>query len=216
MVKSYADYLWCIQVFDEHISARWKEELKIAERAFSQQMAEYTIAELKHKTKLYCSTGMVTVFDAGVVKNDGALTEDLRLDLIAAAAPLEEIPDIHKDWHPGSDEKVLDLVHPSLYSLVYGRSRILSEAIVGVEDCVAMCGFGERLNRPRLHEKEDPDSAPEDGLYSKNFQWLPCDVHFTEDGSPRYVFQSSGTRIPPLFVHALHLRKASVHQEVVA
>lgn len=37
---------------------------------------------------------------------------------------LENVPDSQKDWHPGSDKQVLDLVHPSLYCLVYGVSQI--------------------------------------------------------------------------------------------
>ena len=46
----------------------------------------------------------------------------MRDELIAVVAPLEDVPDSEKDWHPGSDGLVLDLVHPSLYPIVYGRT----------------------------------------------------------------------------------------------
>ena len=32
------------------------------------------------------------------------------------------MPEDQKDWHPGSNKQVLDLVHPSLYPLVYGKT----------------------------------------------------------------------------------------------
>ena len=37
-------------------------------------------------------------------------------------APLEAIPDSEKDWHPGSNGFILNLVTPSLYPIVYGRT----------------------------------------------------------------------------------------------
>ncbi|KAJ7929028.1 hypothetical protein B0H13DRAFT_1703624, partial [Mycena leptocephala] len=36
---------------------------------------------------------------------------------------LENVPEAEKDWHPGLDGQVLDLVHSSLYCIVYGRQR---------------------------------------------------------------------------------------------
>lgn len=46
-----------------------------------------------------------------------------RRQLQEAVKPLIETNKQEKDWHPGSDRKVLNLVHPSLYSLVYGRKE---------------------------------------------------------------------------------------------
>ena len=81
--------------------------------------------------------------DAAVIKSDTAIPLDLKEALRAAAAPLEEVPDRLKDWHPGSDGKVLDLVHPSLFPLIYGRSRILPSGVAGLQDCVNYIGKGE-------------------------------------------------------------------------
>ena len=36
--------------------------------------------------------------------------------------PLEVVPDSERDWHPGSDGFVLNLVHPALYPIVFGRT----------------------------------------------------------------------------------------------
>jgi Protein of unknown function (DUF4246) len=44
----------------------------------------------------------------GVFQSDAILTADLTAALRAAIAPLEAVPRVQQDWHPGSDEQVLD------------------------------------------------------------------------------------------------------------
>lgn len=81
--------------------------------------------------------------EAAVYMSDTIIPEALKEELKAAAAPLEDVPAKHQDWHPGSDEKVLDLVHPSLFPLLYGRSRILKDGSVTLEDCEKFTGLGQ-------------------------------------------------------------------------
>jgi len=96
-------------------------------------------------------------------KSDKLIPPSLRNKLLAAAIPLEAVPDSEKDWHPGSNGLVLNLVHPSLYPIVYGRTvgKLPSSNAVAI------------LEFPGL-EGADP------GFVSKRFQWLPSD--FSVDG----------------------------------
>lgn len=48
--------------------------------------------------------------DAAVIKSDTTVSSELKAALRTAAARLEDIPDRPKDWHPGSNGKVPDLV----------------------------------------------------------------------------------------------------------
>ena len=69
--------------------------------------------------------------------------------LSQAVHPLQNIPALHKDWHPSSDGLVLDLVHPSLFPLKYGKTKILPQGNVGLHDCgesmaVASCAQKSR------------------------------------------------------------------------
>jgi hypothetical protein len=130
-------------------------------------MMGYIIKELQWKANHSKSDGFTTVFDIGVVKSDTAIPEELRKALVDEVAPLENIPDDQKDYHPRSNQKVLDLVHPSLFPLVYGRSRILSNKSIGLKDCLGTIGQGELVTVP---------STGYEDLYSRKFQWLPCDV----------------------------------------
>lgn len=114
------------------------------------------------------------------MKSDCAVPGTARETLRAAVARLEGVPDDEKDWHPNSDIQVLDLVHPSLFPLVYGRTRIIPDRILTVDDGVNLSGQGQVLPQgdahlppPRLWYYR-PSRL--DDSYSKKFQWLPCDV----------------------------------------
>ncbi|KAF9643994.1 hypothetical protein BDM02DRAFT_3122643, partial [Thelephora ganbajun] len=78
-------------------------------------------------------------------------------------SPLESVPDAEKDWHPRSANQVLDLVHPSLYPIVYERTLVK----------YPQTGKCEALRPSR------------GGKYyvSRKFQWLPSDFTVAEDGT---------------------------------
>ena len=55
-------------------------------------------------------------------KSDELIPSSLRDKLLAAVTSLGNVPDSEKDWRPDSDGLVLDLVDPSLYPIVFGRT----------------------------------------------------------------------------------------------
>ncbi|KAJ3563041.1 hypothetical protein NP233_g9195 [Leucocoprinus birnbaumii] len=179
---------WEAKVFDEEITHKWKMEATgTLEADFTPEMAEYCIEELKYKAEIFKETGYVHVYNGDVVKSDSAIPTDLRNALKKAVSPLEDVPAEQLDWHPGSNNQVLDLVHPSLCPLVYGLSRILPDRTVGLEDCMSHCGEGEVIPQP----SEDlglVNFGPSQKYraYSRRFQWLPCDVDIAGE-TPRIV-----------------------------
>jgi Protein of unknown function (DUF4246) len=146
----------------------------------SEKMVNYCLAELRYKAKVYEDTGLISVFYGDVIKSDSAIPAWLQGELTALVAPLENIPPRYLDWHPGSGHKVLDLVHPSLYPLVYGQTRILpSPEVTSLEDCISRCGEGVVLPIPPEEERFVADCN--EPLFSRKFQWLPCDVDISGD-----------------------------------
>ena len=161
-------------------------------------MIDWVIKELRYKAKLFEDIGAVAVYTGHVVKSDSIIPESLKLELQAAVATLEDVPADQKDWHPGSNGKVLDLVHPSLYPLVYGRTRVLETGKTSLEDCIARCGEGKTTQIPPeqdvaqdgvSHEYQVETTAL--NSYSRNFQWLPCMVDISGDHS-KYVLYPPG------------------------
>lgn len=141
------------------------------------------------KASLYEATGFIPVFDysACVIKSDKLVDDDLNRKLIDAVKPLENVPEEQKDWHPGSDDKVLDLVHPSLWPLIYGRSRILPDTEMTVDNCLNHIGLGDVVEKS---DSEEPVTTRRWGhepvsVSSVNYQWLPCNVLVSENGEAR-------------------------------
>ncbi|EMT70729.1 hypothetical protein FOC4_g10009197 [Fusarium odoratissimum] len=174
---------WWIKVNDDEITAKWKKEAMEMPWGeyrvygdFTQAMADACIKELRKKADIYQKTGLIPVMDyaSAAIKSDNLVPKDLRDALVAAVSPLENVPEERKDWHPGSDGKVLDIVHPSLWPLVYGRSLILPDKRIDLEEALSHCGKGVVVPVDNSDDTMWPSSA-----FSKRFQWLPCDVDLT-------------------------------------
>ncbi|TFK36208.1 hypothetical protein BDQ12DRAFT_610196 [Crucibulum laeve] len=185
---------WNVRVFDESIAEKWKAEaLAPGDEDVTPKMLEWCIAEIQYVAKIFQRRGFLNVYTGDVVKSDTAISPSLRQALkeAEAVATLESVPDREKDWHPGSDKKVLDLVHPSLFPLVYGRSRVLREGVAGLDNCIERYGEGEVLGIPKAWEAREKyenrrDSSKDDAKwhqapYSRKFQWLPCEVDISGD-----------------------------------
>ncbi|KAF5678270.1 hypothetical protein FHETE_1244 [Fusarium heterosporum] len=198
---------WWLKIEDPDIVAKWMKEAMEMSWAeyrphgdFTQNMADadksifadsefrQCIMELRKKAEMYQKTGLVPVMDytTAAIKSDTLIPHELRDALKAAVAPLENVPENLKDWHPGSDGKVLDIVHPSLWPLVYGRSRILTDKRINVEEALRYTGTTVTLpsnpstdfEGPRTQEDYDKHMFSV-GAFSKRFQWLPCDIDLT-------------------------------------
>ena len=145
--------------------------------------AEYCIAELKLRVPYFKKHGFTIAFDGDVVKSDIAVSEETNEALREAVKVLEDVTESEKDWHPGSHGLVLDLVHPSLFPLVYERSRVLKENGVQLQNCLDLVGTGDTI--PEADTKYYKGSE-----YSAKFQWLPCDVSLA-DGEAKCVLYSN-------------------------
>lgn len=171
---------WEQKVFNEEITAKWRQEIQDGE-SVTERMMDYILAELRWKTQEYGSTGILQSYDAGVVKSDTAVPRDILHRLQDLARSLEQ--EGPKDYHPKSDNKVVDLVHPALFPLVFGRTRVLRDKLIGTEDCFLNVGLGELTTVPELsgrgYSRRSRDSH---NPYSNHFQWLPCDVKFDSNG----------------------------------
>ncbi|KAH6909366.1 hypothetical protein BKA70DRAFT_1426493 [Coprinopsis sp. MPI-PUGE-AT-0042] len=156
------------------------------ESLMSVAMADYCIAELRHKASTFeeSPNGAIVVYNGDVVKSDTAVSPEVKEALRKAVAPLENVSENQKDWHPGSNEKVLDLVHPSLFPLLYGRSKVLAigEKVTTLQDCIKRTGEGTVISVPD-EPKEKNGWGQEENLkpYSNRFQWLPCEVDVAGD-----------------------------------
>ncbi|EIN12310.1 hypothetical protein PUNSTDRAFT_118210 [Punctularia strigosozonata HHB-11173 SS5] len=161
---------WHEKFQDPAVQQKWREEVLEQQGvsvprnlALTPNMINYVLGELTAYASLRDpETGIeVGPYDR-IWKSDELVPEDLRLELLDAISPLENVPEDERDWHPRSNGQVLDLVHPSLYPIVYGTT------------------FDTSGNRVRAPVPEG-DAEEEDGFLSELFQWIPSDFAFKED-----------------------------------
>lgn len=176
---------WFDKRNDADIVARWTREA--LDQGLTEAQVRYVLAELAHYAALRDGrTGVEVSAVDGVWQSDALVDDGLRSRLREAVRVLEQVPEVEKDWHPGSDGQVLDLVHPSLFCLV-------NEVSGGPER--AWLNPTDRYSRYEFSEK---------------FQWLPTDVDVSEDGD--VAFRSYVNNVHP----EVHRELASVLPELFA
>ncbi|MFF4542080.1 DUF4246 domain-containing protein [Streptomyces aureus] len=161
---------WFDKMNDAEVVARWTQEA-IAQ-GLTEAQVRYVLAELAHYAALRDgTTGVEASAVDGVWQSDTLIDEQLRTRLREAVRVLEDVPEEERDWHPGSDGLVLDLVHPSLFCLVKEAS-----------------GAPERA-------WQNPTGRFSKYEFSEKFQWLPTDVDISADGD--VAFRSYVNNVDP-------------------
>ena len=198
---------WEMGIFEEEITAGWREECAIlvmmideqltdrfsarevpVEQLMSDKMWEWCVMELRDKAKLFKEIGFVRVLDSGscACKSDLLISSTLCKDLQDASTQL---------WKSGRKERgtpqLVDLVDPSMYPLVYGKTRILKDGKrAGFADCVESCSdsltivspshVDDQLKAQRFEPVPDvifsTHARDHPSKWSLRYQWLPCDI----------------------------------------
>lgn len=207
---------WEKKVFDEEIVEKWHQEAlgmpRISENAW-----QWCVSELRDKARMFEKTGFVPAFDSGCgcIKSDVLVGDELRQELIRAVQPLQNVPAEDKDWHPRSNDQVLNLVHPSLYPLVYGSTRVLTQGgQVQLDKPFDSYGKSEVAKPQDLVYADDREHGrrwyyystelQEKSLFSTKFQWLPCEVEFQSDKSNDVKITSYINNLHPLQHQSLY------------
>jgi hypothetical protein len=196
---------WQEKVFDEAIVEKWRTEVT-AMPLISPLAWDWCLRDLREKAVFLGDHGFITTLATGSVcaKGDGLIDANLQNELLAGVKPLLNVKEATKDWHPDSNEQVLNLVHPSLYPLVYGRTQVLQEGTVGLTDCVESCGKGTVApqltvgsKNPSIGWVTSRHNRIQDVRFSERFQWLPAEVKFKGDG-PDVEFTSYINNLHPV------------------
>ncbi|MEV6575409.1 DUF4246 domain-containing protein [Streptomyces sp. NPDC051577] len=168
LIRSKPD--WFDKMNEAHIVAKWTQEA--VAQGLTEAQVRYVLAELLHYAALRDErTGVEVSAVDGVWQSDTLVDDELRSRLREAVRVLEQVPEAERDWHPGSDGQVLDLVHPSLFCLVREVS-----------------GAPERA-------WQNPTDRYSRYEFSEQFQWLPTDVDVSDDGA--VAFRSYVNNVHP-------------------
>ncbi|KAG8939524.1 hypothetical protein FRC04_006249 [Tulasnella sp. 424] len=163
---------WWTKIKDPAIRSKWKAEAlehEIQGDKLKEAEIEWVLDELEDYALMRDEkTGIQPSCHVRIWESDELISQELNSRLKLAAAALEKVSDEEKDWHPRSNNLVLDLVHPSLFCAVYGRTQ-----------------FWDTSNGARcLKLLEQPDGDLEAWAYSDSFSWIPTDFQLGDNGAP--------------------------------
>ncbi|KAA8913688.1 hypothetical protein TRICI_003146 [Trichomonascus ciferrii] len=203
---------WQKKSEEESIVSRWREELRAQAPVMppplvgedehdevpriKESLIEYALEELEYFKRLEEQFGeemFVTGVNEHIFIGHNPVDESVKTTLQELAVRhLEDSGE--KDWHPGTNEQVLDLVHPSLYPIQYKLTPVLPqdyENKIGLE-----CGFDRLKDCSPLPTYIYPSkhNVEQYGI-SMKFQWLPA--IFAVDANGRVDIKSYINNLHP-------------------
>ncbi|GLD97143.1 hypothetical protein PINS_up005826 [Pythium insidiosum] len=121
--------------------------------------------------------------------SDSIVPEDVKAKFVREVAVLEDVPEHEKDWHPGSNQQVLDLVHPSLYCCVLRETNRVREDQLTFSAETSLADRMQQLLNAELEivgsrSKINGSRSTSDG---SSYQWIPSDFHIDAEGRAKIL-----------------------------
>ena len=226
---------WQIRVLEpdesEAIAALRQEALtNLTGPLISPRTWEWCLTELRDKAAVFKETGLIAVLDSAscIIKSDVLVSrgvlDQLRTGIdsfLAEMSPGQEPPDLHRVLEPSSSDRIVDLIDPALFPLIYGRTKVLTErGALDLANALASIGQGatappptrEPLSQDELSMSMLEYGSPWDHWtlarpyrYSHHSQWLPCEVSFTgEPGTTSVRITSYINNLHPISQRSLY------------
>ncbi|TBU22544.1 hypothetical protein BD311DRAFT_770246 [Dichomitus squalens] len=162
----------------------------------------YIFDELRYEASQYDKgTGIFATAIHQVYESRSLIPDDLKRLLLRGVVALENVPEEEKDWHPGSNDQVLDLVHPSIYCLCIGRSHVYRHDARHADPIVPLTLDDYMSRRPDLEQTSG-------SFVSLDYQWIPTDFEVSESGNVRSLAYINN--LHPIHHQALYLTISSV------
>jgi hypothetical protein len=206
---------WHEDIFDDNLMVDWRMQA-LSRPLISPKAWDWCLVELRDKALYFEQTGNIVVFNtgAGIVKSD-AVAEMIQTELRDAAELLEA------DENASRQQGVLNLVDPSFFPLVYGRTRVLMDSgRVSLDSTINCFGQGEtvlgyppgyfrRQRHVRPHSSWSEEATPretnrDDERWSARCQWLPCEVDFINNLGTDVRITSYVNNLHPIRSRALY------------
>ena len=186
---------WYEKIKAEQVRNKWRAEMTDQNVFSHKSQLEFVFDELIYFSNL-SSRQLSPASVDGVWMSDHIIDDVLRQRLSDLVATLEVTC---TDFHPGSNEQMLDLVHPHMYLYVNGLSKeVIGENLPWSE----FIGAGDVVQRAtKLEMSKSYDKYEEqeyvDIMTSATYQWLPSEVQVSDDGKCKFLS----------YINNLHPRK---------
>ncbi|RPD77171.1 hypothetical protein L226DRAFT_459562 [Lentinus tigrinus ALCF2SS1-7] len=226
---------WWEKVNDPSIVAKWREEMVEQDRVIvhklwggkarytlenhgqakkwprgriSNAQLDYIFEQLKYEAaQRDPETGIFATSIYRVHESRSLIPPALKDDLLKGVALLENVPEDQKDWHPGSNKQVLDLVHPSLYCLRIGETLFRADATNDESlEVLTWESYSSEERRPDIADFMKPWNRHTQYAVSQRYQWLPTD----------FQVSPSGDATPLAYINNLHPTRHATLYPIIA
>ncbi|KAJ2867190.1 hypothetical protein GGH94_000993 [Coemansia aciculifera] len=191
-VRSKPDWIEAINDID--VRASWAAEARAKE--LTDVEFAYVLDELEYYASLNLPGSNVRFSAAdGVWFSDTLIDAETTNELRDYVAILESVPDRQKDWYPNDHSRVLHLIDPSLFPLIYSRSKLCRQNGMSPQAALKLVEIGELPGsldgwRKALNVTKDrgsgyyiPTGVRCIGSYSSDkFSWLPSEFRIDDNG----------------------------------
>ncbi|UJR32620.1 hypothetical protein I4U23_020080 [Adineta vaga] len=110
--------------FESYKKSLDEQQQQQNDNRFYYTVKKFKTAELEYYSSIKDGSLEMSAVD-GVWQSDGLILVNIKESLITNIASFENVPEQEKDWHPNTNQQILDLVHPSLFCLINEVSRII-------------------------------------------------------------------------------------------
>ncbi|KAJ2449691.1 hypothetical protein GGF42_004695, partial [Coemansia sp. RSA 2424] len=162
---------WIETLKDAETCADWAAEAKAKE--LTDVEFRYVLDELAYYSSLHPPSSNVKLSSAdGVWLSDSLIDLETTNELKECAAILESTPTNQKDWHPDGESRMLNLIDPSLFPLIYARSKLYRQTCTSPQESLkAKALEASPGSRDKWHEA------------LSRFSWLPSEFRVDDDGA---------------------------------
>ncbi|KAJ2874445.1 hypothetical protein GGH93_002409 [Coemansia aciculifera] len=192
-IRSKSDWLETIN--DVDTCAGWAVEAKA--RGLTDVEFKYLLGELVYYASLHPPESKIRLSAVdGVWFSDVLIDPDTTNELRDYAAMLESVPDRQKDWYPNDRPCVLNLIDPSLFPLIYNRSKLCCQTDMSPQAALKLEEVGEFPGslgewHMALHVTQGGESdyylptevTRYDSCTSNEFGWLPSEFRIDNNGA---------------------------------
>ena len=163
---------WFEKVHDKEIAAKWKAEGE--GQGVLPEGADYVIEEVKYFSTLREGSIEPGPVDGTWIADKIIPEETVKTFKSLVANGLENVSSEQKDFHPGSDDLLLDLVHPSLFCYVEDESNLVNKKTVDVKFLPK-----SSPSPPKKVSTWYTSAIPP----SDKYRWMPAEISFDTNGS---------------------------------
>ncbi|KAJ2751406.1 hypothetical protein GGI19_004500, partial [Coemansia pectinata] len=192
-IRSKSD--WIKTLNDANTRTGWAAEAKT--KGLTGIEFAYVLDELVYYASLHPPSSNVRLSAAdGVWFSDALIDAETTNELKNYATILESISNRQKDWYPNDRSSVLNLIDPSLFPLIYSRSKLCRQTSTSPQAALKIEEAGEFPGsldewRKALNVTEDGESDyylptgvwPFVSYSSAKLSWLPSEFRVDDNGA---------------------------------